>query len=170
MEARDAETSQYATRRSLVLCARFPPRLQSRYRSTGRDCKPIRKSHSSGRKGCTRLEEHLFPGSPGETRCVTCTFTRFRTGVGETLTNSTIDMSRAERLLSYSLLALITSKPLASAPTMTPEEEEDEILSLTDKGKGTMNTDGAWCWREGCTGESKKRRDGVNWSLTETTL
>ena len=70
-------------------------------------------------------------------------------------------MSRAERLLSYSLLALITSKPLASASTTTPEEEEDEIPPLTDKDKGAMNTDGAWCWREGCTGESKRQRDNV---------
>ena len=60
-------------------------------------------------------------------------------------------MSRAERLLSYSLLALITSKPLATASTIL--EEEDEIPPLVDKGKGTMNADGAWCWREGCTGK-----------------
>jgi sorting nexin-9/18/33 len=81
-------------------------------------------------------------------------------------------MSRAERLLSYSLLALITSKPLASASTTLEEEdeEEDEIPPLTDKGKGVMNTDGAWCWREGCPGESERRRDGVNQLLTKTTL
>lgn len=85
-----------------------------------------------------------------------------------------VEMSRAERLLSYSLLALITSKPLASASATTPEEEgedEDETLPLTDKGKGAMNADGAWCWREGCTGESKRRPGGVNsLSLTEGTL
>lgn len=61
-------------------------------------------------------------------------------------------MSRAERLLSYSILSLITSKPLASAPMTTAEEGEDEISPSTDEGKGTLNTDGAWCWREGCTG------------------
>ena len=87
----------------------------------------------------------------------------------ETLINSTIEMSRAERLLSYSLLALVTSKPLAS-PSTTILEDEDEIPPLTDKGKGAMNTDGAWCWREGCTGESKRRRDGVSWSLMKATL
>ena len=89
--------------------------------------------------------------------------------VGEVLTNSTTEMSRAERLLSYSLLALITAKPLASAST-TALEEEDEIPPLTDKGKGTMNSDGAWCWREGCTGESRRPHDGVVLSLTKTTL
>ena len=63
-------------------------------------------------------------------------------------------MSRAERLLSYSLLALITSKPLASGPTTAPEEE-DEIPPLTDRCKGAVNAEGAWCWRDGCTGELK---------------
>ena len=85
-----------------------------------------------------------------------------------------IEMSRAERSLSYSLLALITSKPLASASATTPEEEgaeEEDILPLTDKGKGVMNADGAWCWREGCTGESKRRRGGASsLSLTEMAL
>jgi sorting nexin-9/18/33 len=66
------------------------------------------------------------------------------------------EMSRAERLFSYSLLALITSKPLAVASTTTLEEE-DEIPPFMDKGKGVMNADGAWCWREGCTGEFKRR-------------
>ena len=76
-------------------------------------------------------------------------------------------MSRAERLLSYSLLALITSRPLATATTTI--EEEDEIPSLTDKGKGAMNSDGAWCWREGCTGEFEQQPDRVFQQLTETT-
>ena len=77
-------------------------------------------------------------------------------------------MSRAERLLSYSLLSLITSKPLATAPTTI--EEEDEISPLMDKGKGTMNADGTWCWREGCTGEFKGWCDGVPQQLMEMTL
>ena len=76
-----------------------------------------------------------------------------------TLNKHTTEMSRAERLLSYSLLALITSKPLATASTTI--EEEDEIPPLMDKGKGTMNADGAWCWREGCTGKLNGQGDSV---------
>ncbi|KAJ7640857.1 hypothetical protein DFH06DRAFT_1052595 [Mycena polygramma] len=59
-----------------------------------------------------------------------------------------IEMSKAERLLSYSLLSLITSKPLASAPVTGASEEEEDYNA---KGKGLLNDDGAWCWREGCT-------------------
>ncbi|KAJ7359160.1 hypothetical protein DFH08DRAFT_921629 [Mycena albidolilacea] len=58
-----------------------------------------------------------------------------------------VEMSNAERLLSYSLLSLITSKPLASAPVTGTSEEEEEFNA---KGKGLLNEDGAWCWREGC--------------------
>ncbi|KAJ6595683.1 hypothetical protein DFH09DRAFT_1135316 [Mycena vulgaris] len=58
-----------------------------------------------------------------------------------------VDMSKAERLLSYSLLSLITSKPLASAPVTGASEEEEDYNA---KGKGLLNEDGAWCWREGC--------------------
>lgn len=76
------------------------------------------------------------------------------------------EMSRAERLLSYSLLALITSKPLASTSTTTLEEEA-EIPPLMDKGKGTMNADGAWCWREGCIGEFKRRRGDIARQMTK---
>ncbi|KAJ3766532.1 hypothetical protein FB446DRAFT_849637 [Lentinula raphanica] len=80
-----------------------------------------------------------------------------------------LEMSKVERLLSYSLLSLITSKSLAGT-TQSPhipgiaeeededgDEEEDESNSsmsttnkLKYKGKGVMNEDGAWCWREGC--------------------
>ena len=63
----------------------------------------------------------------------------------------TIEMFKAQRLLSYSLLSLITSKPLASAPTTGISEEDEEDDS---KPKGHMNADGAWCWREGCEGLS----------------
>ncbi|KAJ4473843.1 hypothetical protein J3R30DRAFT_3707813 [Lentinula aciculospora] len=86
---------------------------------------------------------------------------------------SRLEMSKAERLLSYSLLSLITSKSLA-ATAQSPhisgiaeeEEEEEEEEEDSDpssptrhanikphlrfKGKGLMNEDGAWCWREGC--------------------
>ncbi|KAJ7754502.1 hypothetical protein B0H16DRAFT_1542579 [Mycena metata] len=58
-----------------------------------------------------------------------------------------IEMSKAERLLSYSFLSLITSKPLASAPVTGASEEEEDYNA---KGKGLLNEDGAWCWREGC--------------------
>jgi sorting nexin-9/18/33 len=58
-------------------------------------------------------------------------------------------MSQAERLLSYSLLSLITSQPLASAPTTGVTEEDEEYLP---QDKGLRNKEGAWCWREGCEG------------------
>ncbi|KAF9269127.1 PX-domain-containing protein [Marasmius fiardii PR-910] len=58
-----------------------------------------------------------------------------------------VEMSKAERLLSYSLLSLITSKPLASAPTTGVAEEDEDYNS---KDKGLINDEGAWCWREGC--------------------
>jgi sorting nexin-9/18/33 len=59
-------------------------------------------------------------------------------------------MSQAERLLSYSLLSLMTCKPLSSAPMTGIGEEEDDTH---DKAKGLVNSDNAWCWREGCEGE-----------------
>ncbi|KAH9478454.1 Sorting nexin-33 [Psilocybe cubensis] len=68
-----------------------------------------------------------------------------------------IEMSKAERLLSYSLLSLITSKPMAasSAPGTTRDEEDASGHSTTtaaaaEKMKGLNNSDGAWCWRENC--------------------
>lgn len=61
------------------------------------------------------------------------------------------EMSKAERLLSYSLLSLITSKPLASAPTTGTVEEDNHYNA---KDAGLMNEDGAWCWREGCSSKS----------------
>lgn len=60
-----------------------------------------------------------------------------------------IGMSEAERLLSYSLLSLITSKPLAQALTTGVAQEDEEYSS---KDKGLLNEDGAWCWREHCPG------------------
>ncbi|KIM46899.1 hypothetical protein M413DRAFT_440467 [Hebeloma cylindrosporum] len=64
-----------------------------------------------------------------------------------------VEMSKAERLLSYSLLSLITSKPIASvpAPGITNDEEEDDSTHLKDKTKGLLNRSGAWCWRENCS-------------------
>ena len=61
-------------------------------------------------------------------------------------------MSKAQRLLAYSLLSIITSKPLESAsPTGVDEEDEDDD---SGRSKGHMNDEGAWCWREGCDGLS----------------
>jgi sorting nexin-9/18/33 len=68
-------------------------------------------------------------------------------------------MSKAERELSYALLSLITSTPITSkSPPGTTADEEDDARSIdsTEKGldrkKGLLNKDGAWCWREGCSG------------------
>jgi len=62
-------------------------------------------------------------------------------------------MSKAERLLSYSLLSLITCKPLVSVATLgTTREEEMSSNEKTHDKKGLTNSDGAWCWREGCSG------------------
>lgn len=76
-------------------------------------------------------------------------------------------MSNAERLLSYSLLSLITSTPLSSAISIPEEEEEEEEeednLGSRDsrsskkrkscrQKKGLLDADGAWCWRDDCAG------------------
>ncbi|KZT25671.1 PX-domain-containing protein [Neolentinus lepideus HHB14362 ss-1] len=57
------------------------------------------------------------------------------------------EMSKAERLLSYSLLSLITSKPLASAPMTGISEQDEEDNSRV---RGLLNDDNAWCWRDSC--------------------
>ena len=59
-------------------------------------------------------------------------------------------MSKAERLLSYSLLSMITAKPLASAPTTGIREEEEDEEEQNKAHRGHVNEQGAWCWREGC--------------------
>jgi sorting nexin-9/18/33 len=60
-----------------------------------------------------------------------------------------LEVSKAQRLLSYTLLSLITSKGLAETSTATiPEELEREDTA----SNGYLNSDGAWCWREGCSG------------------
>jgi len=69
------------------------------------------------------------------------------------LTWNDLEMSKYQRLLSYSLLSLITSTPLASAPQqpngLTHEDEEEEEDTSR---KGLLNADAAWCWRENCEG------------------
>ncbi|PCH35113.1 hypothetical protein WOLCODRAFT_125460 [Wolfiporia cocos MD-104 SS10] len=60
-----------------------------------------------------------------------------------------VEMSKAERLLSYSLLSLITCKPLASAsPSVGDDPEEEDGANA--RSSGHVNSDGAWCWREDC--------------------
>jgi len=65
-----------------------------------------------------------------------------------TVRGASLEMSKAQRLLSYSLLSLITSKQLESAPTTGISEEDEQEDS---RHKGHMNEEGAWCWREQCS-------------------
>lgn len=60
-----------------------------------------------------------------------------------------LETSKAERLLSYSLLSLITSTPWLSTPLTGISEDEDDA---SPQRNGLLNGDGAWCWREGCQG------------------
>ena len=75
-------------------------------------------------------------------------------------------MSKAERLLSYSLLSLITATPLAAPnPSASTSGEvdgeanegegdatQDDDAGESGKSKGLVNEEGAWCWQEGCHG------------------
>ncbi|KAI0078645.1 PX-domain-containing protein [Panus rudis PR-1116 ss-1] len=54
-----------------------------------------------------------------------------------------LEMSKAQRLLSYTLLGLITSNPLLPSSSSLDGRDGNE-------GRGLMNKSGAWCWREGC--------------------
>lgn len=66
-------------------------------------------------------------------------------------------MSKAERLLSYAILSTITSRPLASTSafgTSPSVDEADEDEDANTRDMGHMNSDGAWCWREDCEGNS----------------
>ncbi|KZV66474.1 hypothetical protein PENSPDRAFT_701163 [Peniophora sp. CONT] len=70
------------------------------------------------------------------------------------------EMSKAERLLSYSLFSLVTGKQLAMShieDTGDDEEEEEEpddpieaAKRRARKGKSVVNQAGAWCWKENC--------------------
>ena len=83
------------------------------------------------------------------------------------LMNRNLEMSKAERLLSYSLLSLISAKPIATLPSAGVNTREDDLYFQSDreeldeseseseepkKAKGYVNEQGAWCWREGCEG------------------
>ncbi|KAH8994475.1 hypothetical protein EDB92DRAFT_1849434 [Lactarius akahatsu] len=75
-----------------------------------------------------------------------------------------VEMSKAERLLSYSLLSLITTKPIATLPSAGVTTREEDTYSQSDLEEiitneedkpaktvnGYVNEQGAWCWREGC--------------------
>ncbi|KAI9508532.1 hypothetical protein F5148DRAFT_1195231 [Russula earlei] len=73
-----------------------------------------------------------------------------------------VEMSKAERLLSYSLLSLITAKPIATLPSAGMTTQEEDLCLGSDreefgaskeehkKVEGYVNEEGAWCWREGC--------------------
>jgi sorting nexin-9/18/33 len=74
-------------------------------------------------------------------------------------------MSKAERLLSYSLLSLITTKSIATLPSagvmiweqdpFYQSDREPEEFSESEepkKAKGYVNEQGAWCWHEDCEG------------------
>ena len=76
-------------------------------------------------------------------------------------------MSRAERMLSYEILGLITSRAFPGASSDEEDEEEQTAASpqsptkldgLSRRSrrldKGLQNSDGAWCWREDCFGGS----------------
>jgi len=63
------------------------------------------------------------------------------------LRQARMDLAKYQRLLSYCLLSLITSTPLASSSSpSTVHEEEEEDTSRA----GLLNSEGAWCWREHC--------------------
>lgn len=68
-------------------------------------------------------------------------------GKGLPQTSTHTEMSKAERLLSYSLLSLITAKPLSSALALGAVEEEE---NASPQLRGLLNDDGAWCWRDDC--------------------
>lgn len=82
--------------------------------------------------------------------------------------NRNLEMSKAERLLSYSLLSLISAKPIATLPSAGVNTLEEDLYFQSDqeelddseqpkKAKGYTNEQGAWCWREGCEGTPHRR-------------
>jgi sorting nexin-9/18/33 len=89
-------------------------------------------------------------------------------------------MSKAERLLSYSLLSLITTKPIATLPNAGVTSQEDDPYSQSDleeddvneedkpakKANGCVNEQGAWCWREACEGTFSKPHAFMRFTVT----
>lgn len=83
--------------------------------------------------------------------------------LGDLILCRNVEISKAERLLSYSLLSLITTKPIATLPSagvtireedsfFQSDQEEPDESEEPKKPKGYVNEQGAWCWREGCEG------------------
>ncbi|KAG8987328.1 hypothetical protein FRB94_013426 [Tulasnella sp. JGI-2019a] len=82
-------------------------------------------------------------------------------GVFGKVREANVEMSAAQRALSYSLLSLITCTPTHNNPaspatpslaySMSQWEDDDESDENADQSrKGLMNDEGAWCWRDGC--------------------
>ncbi|KIM27719.1 hypothetical protein M408DRAFT_163569, partial [Serendipita vermifera MAFF 305830] len=71
-------------------------------------------------------------------------------GMFSSLRHARMELAKYQRLLSYSILSLITSTPLATTPTVTkPTEDEEEEAEDTSRA-GLLNSEGAWCWKEHC--------------------
>lgn len=63
---------------------------------------------------------------------------------------SRLDIARTERGFGYALLGMIT-RPREDRG-LQRDEEEDESERNDYSGRGVVNKDGAWCWRENCKG------------------
>ncbi|KAG8880051.1 hypothetical protein FRB97_001202 [Tulasnella sp. 331] len=99
-------------------------------------------------------------------------------GVFGKVRDANVEMSAAQRTLSYALLSLITCTPtnnLPASPTVPSlayamsqwEDDEDEDGEGGDHSRtGLMNDEGAWCWRDGC--EDCLRRTKAFQRLAET--
>jgi len=98
--------------------------------------------------------------------------------LGDLILCRNAEVSKAERLLSYSLLSLITTKPIATLPSAGVTTREEDLFFQSDqeepdeseepkKAKGYVNEQGAWCWREGCEGVPSLR---TRFSMLHTPL
>jgi sorting nexin-9/18/33 len=63
--------------------------------------------------------------------------------------------SASYKLLSYSLLGLITSSPLDSGENAAYglSDEAEEVAVPPQGSVGLVNREGAWCWRDDCEGQ-----------------
>ena len=140
------------TERAFVLRPDLPPRVQRRRRRRHRRDRPLREPHEGGGQGRARPAQHFRSSARSTRRCVA-----FAKHTPQNL-RGTAEMSKAERLLSYSLLSLITAKPLASSsssssnPSRMNNADSDDDDEGIDARRGHVNADGAWCWRENCDG------------------
>jgi sorting nexin-9/18/33 len=56
--------------------------------------------------------------------------------------------------MSYSLLSMITANPFANAAIDEDDEESQDGESYACRSsRGKTNSDGAWCWRDDCSGK-----------------